>query len=140
MFTARKWPAFLVYLLQGHNWLGHLSQGVIQSIFEVMVIEIAARMVPKKKWPSGGQWYAPKCVTPGVSAWGHRSSISISISWHFTFHDILHFMTFYISWHLTFQDIWHFMTSDISWHLTFHDSWHFMTFHDICYFISFEIS
>ena len=26
-----------------------------------------------KKWPSGGRWYAPKCSTPGVSAWGHRS-------------------------------------------------------------------
>ena len=23
-----------------------------------------------KKWPSGGRWYAPKFVTPGVSAWG----------------------------------------------------------------------
>ena len=32
-----------------------------------------------KKWPSRGRWYAPKYVTPGVSAWGHRSSISISI-------------------------------------------------------------
>ena len=28
---------------------------------------------------AGGRWYAPKSVTPGVSAWGHRSSISLSI-------------------------------------------------------------
>ena len=34
---------------------------------------------PQEKLPSGGRWYAPKCVTPGVSAWGHRSSINISI-------------------------------------------------------------
>ena len=33
-----------------------------------------------KKWPSGGRWYAPKCVTPGVSAWSHRYSINISIN------------------------------------------------------------
>ena len=74
-------------------------------------------------------------VTPGVSDWGHRSSISISwhftfyISWHFTFHDIWHFMTFDISWHLIFNDIWHFF--DISWcltcYLTFHDIWHFIS-------------
>ena len=31
-----------------------------------------------KKLRSGGRWYAPKCVTPGVSAGSHRSSISIS--------------------------------------------------------------
>merc|ERR1711934_1013470 len=31
------------------------------------------------KHASGGRWYAPKCVTPGVSAWSHRSSINISI-------------------------------------------------------------
>ena len=109
-----------------------------------------------KKWPSGGRWYAPKCVTPGVSAWGHRFSISISILWHFTFYDILHFMTSGISWHLTFHDSWHFMTLDISWHLTFHDilllkfhdiwqfitfaiSWHFMTFY-ILHFMTFYIS
>ena len=29
---------------------------------------------------SGGRWYAPKCVTPGVSAWSHRYSINISIN------------------------------------------------------------
>ena len=33
-----------------------------------------------KKWPSGGRWYAPKCVTPCVSAWSHRYSINISIN------------------------------------------------------------
>ena len=33
-----------------------------------------------QKWPSGGRWYAPKWITPGISAWGHRSSISISIN------------------------------------------------------------
>ena len=27
-----------------------------------------------------GRWYAPKCVTPGVSAWSHRYSINISIN------------------------------------------------------------
>ena len=35
-----------------------------------------------QKWPSGGRLYAPKCVTPIVSAWSHRSSSSISISWY----------------------------------------------------------
>ena len=34
----------------------------------------------KEKLPSKGQWYAPKCVTPGVTANGHSISISISIS------------------------------------------------------------
>ena len=24
--------------------------------------------------PKAGRWYAPNCETPGVSAWGHRSS------------------------------------------------------------------
>ena len=47
VFTGREWLAFLVYLLQGHNWLGYLSQSVIQSIFEVMIRDSAARMVPK---------------------------------------------------------------------------------------------
>ena len=37
-----------------------------------------------KKWPSGGWLYAPKCVKPVVSAWSHRSNISISISWYLT--------------------------------------------------------
>ena len=34
---------------------------------------------PWQKLPSGGRWYALKCVTPGVCAWSHRSSINISI-------------------------------------------------------------
>ena len=56
-----------------------------------------------KKWPSGEQLYAPKCVTPGVSAWSHISSISISISWYLTFHHEI-FMTFGILWQLIFCD------------------------------------
>ena len=43
-----------------------------------------------KKLPSRGRLYAPKCVTLGVSAWSHRSSISISILWYLTFHDVWH--------------------------------------------------
>ena len=54
-----------------------------------------------QKWPSGGRWYAPKCVTPGVSAWGHRISISwhltLDISWYFIFHVGRHIMSVNIS-------------------------------------------
>ena len=46
-----------------------------------------------------------RCVTPGLSVWCHRSSISISISWLLLFHDIWHFMTFDNSWLITFRDI-----------------------------------
>ena len=31
-----------------------------------------------EKWSAKGRWYAPTCVTPGVSARGHSISISIS--------------------------------------------------------------
>ena len=34
---------------------------------------------PWQRLPSRGRWYALKCVTPGVCAWSHRSSINISI-------------------------------------------------------------
>ena len=112
-----------------------------------------------QKWPPGGRWYAPKCVTPGVFDWNfHDLSYFITINfWHFvtfdiswclTFHDVWHFMTFDISWRLTFHDVWHFMTFVISWHLsfdiswllTFHNIWHFITFNVKWDFISFEIS
>ena len=32
-----------------------------------------------QKWLSGGRWYAPKYVSPGVSEWYHESNISINI-------------------------------------------------------------
>ena len=32
-----------------------------------------------EKLPSGGRWYAPKCVTPVVTAWGHSNISSIVI-------------------------------------------------------------
>ena len=70
------------------------------------------------------------------------------ISWHFTFHDIQHFMTFNISWHFTFHDISHLMTFHISWYFTFHDILYFMAFdislhlifHYIRHFMTLDIS
>ena len=85
-----------------------------------------------QKWPPGGRWYAPKCVTPGVFDWNfHDLSYFITI-------DFWHFVTFDISWCLTFHDVWHFMTFDISWRLTFHDVCHFLAF-VIWHFITFNV-
>ena len=107
---------------------------------------------PAKKRPSGGRWYTPKCVTPGVSVWGQRFHdiwhfMIFDIPWHLTFHDIWHltfhdikrFMTFNILWHLTIHYIWHFITFYISWHFTFHDTKYFTTYHDFWHFMTLDI-
>ena len=81
--------------------------------------------VPKKallkKWPPRGRWYAPKCVTPGVSAWSHWSSINISIkvknvkqyisssSLSSCLMSHISCLMYHVSCHLTFHVIWHFL-------------------------------
>ena len=91
--------------------------------------------------------YAPKCVTPGVSAWSHRS-MSLEISCHLRFHVSLRFNFIEISYHLRFPVIWDFLSFDISCHLTFRVNWLFvsfisswqLTFPVIWQFVSFVIS
>ena len=49
-----------------------------------------------------------------LHCWGvHFMRGRHSLGHGFDLQDILHFMIFYISWHFTFHDIWHFMTFDI---------------------------
>ena len=60
------------------KWRREKMQTLFQIILQIWEV------CSCKKLPSGGRLYAPKCVTPFVSAWSHRSIISIS------FHDIWH--------------------------------------------------
>ena len=72
--------------LKGHKSLGSLFSGcslnvivitVITVIVPIVLIVSSLHTVPdekidiRKKWPSEGRWYAPTCVTPGVTARGH---------------------------------------------------------------------
>ena len=86
-------PCIFVRLL---GWLGwgcnarKLEMGVGHYMFQILcesndggrhgLFESGLWSIfPWQKLPSGERWYALKCVTPGVCAWSHRSSINISI-------------------------------------------------------------
>ena len=105
------------YLIQNTILDGQLCHSCVWMLFNT------------KKWPSWGRLYAPKCVTPVVSAWSHRSSISIS--WYLTFHDIWHHASCIILCNCNCV-IWHFVSFDISCHLTFCVISHFVSFDISC--------
>ena len=70
-------------------------------------------MTPNQKLPSGGRWYALKCVTPGVCAWSHRSSINISIK-------IKHVQQYISSSCIIYHHDHHISRLNISYHIIKH--------------------
>ena len=73
----------------------------------------SGQFFPWQKLPSGGRWYALKCVTPGVSAWSHRSSINISIK-------IKHVQQYISSSCIIYHHDHHISRLNISYHIIKH--------------------
>ena len=84
-FVHFLWPHFLSSYVRSFKWkyltilllisTGASGLGTGESVLDVRWVSHLP--FDQIKWPSGGRWYAPNCETPGVSAWGHRSSVSI---------------------------------------------------------------
>ena len=71
------WP-YKYYIVRGPQY-SHRIQSWSWAV-TCALRQLTIQMMIWPKMTARGRWYAPKCVTPGVTARGH--SISISISRH----------------------------------------------------------